>query len=417
MNHEISIIERVISIDYGETIVQNGVKSDKLTIIFDNEWKSLDSIVVVFENGDEVIKVAIVDDTNTVDVPWEVLQDIGDLYVTVVGYVGDEMRVVTEKMVEPFKVVPSGSIDGEQNQDPTPDALQQSMTIINERLVELELKRIEMNKEFEELKAQLINQVIPDGSVTTEKVDFLPLSIANGGTGGTTEREARNNLLSGTKNYQVYSEDLENSTVKICAIGDDGSYIGKGNFGTFKPSKIKDWIFEKIRSVFGFSEDNILPASNGGTGVTSLADLRNALGLGSNLGTLDVANGGTGATSIAGILSNLGIKAHISSVGKSGNWKYVKFDNGMAILHYQKGHTASETMTQGAVYSYKETTISFPFALSRYVPIASTDITGYHDIYVTWTGDSSLIYRFSDLGKGSTLGNACKAHVFILGWV
>ncbi|QWY81840.1 minor tail protein [Microbacterium phage Honk] len=52
-----------------------------------------------------------------------------------------------------------------------------------------------------------------------------------------------------------------------------------------------------------------VPVSKGGTGVTTLNALRNALGLGSSTGApLPVANGGTGATGVSlALLANLGI--------------------------------------------------------------------------------------------------------------
>ena len=48
-----------------------------------------------------------------------------------------------------------------------------------------------------------------------------------------------------------------------------------------------------------------LPIANGGTGATTAASARNALGLGNTTGALPIANGGTGATTAAGAVSNL----------------------------------------------------------------------------------------------------------------
>lgn len=47
--------------------------------------------------------------------------------------------------------------------------------------------------------------------------------------------------------------------------------------------------------------------AHGGTGATSVAAARNALGLGNTAGALPVANGGTGATSAADARTNLGV--------------------------------------------------------------------------------------------------------------
>ncbi|WIC89443.1 minor tail protein [Microbacterium phage BAjuniper] len=44
-----------------------------------------------------------------------------------------------------------------------------------------------------------------------------------------------------------------------------------------------------------------LPVANGGTGQTTLAAARNAMGLGNTTGALPVANGGTGATTVQGV--------------------------------------------------------------------------------------------------------------------
>lgn len=49
-----------------------------------------------------------------------------------------------------------------------------------------------------------------------------------------------------------------------------------------------------------------LPISKGGTGATTAAAARNALGLGNTAGALPVANGGTGASNAAAARSNLG---------------------------------------------------------------------------------------------------------------
>ena len=50
-----------------------------------------------------------------------------------------------------------------------------------------------------------------------------------------------------------------------------------------------------------------VPISKGGTGATTAAGARNALGLGNTTGAVPVANGGTGATSAAAARTNLGV--------------------------------------------------------------------------------------------------------------
>ena len=50
-----------------------------------------------------------------------------------------------------------------------------------------------------------------------------------------------------------------------------------------------------------------LPIANGGTGATTVAAARNALGLGNTSGALPIANGGTGATTVAAARNALGL--------------------------------------------------------------------------------------------------------------
>ena len=51
---------------------------------------------------------------------------------------------------------------------------------------------------------------------------------------------------------------------------------------------------------------------NGGTGATTVADARNALGLGNTSGAVPIANGGTGATNASDARSNLGAASRVS---------------------------------------------------------------------------------------------------------
>lgn len=65
--------------------------------------------------------------------------------------------------------------------------------------------------------------------------------------------------------------------------------------------------------------EDVLPVSKGGTGSTSVAGIRNTLGLGNTSGSLPVANGGTGAGNAAAARENLGAAAedHTHSLSDS----------------------------------------------------------------------------------------------------
>ena len=69
-----------------------------------------------------------------------------------------------------------------------------------------------------------------------------------------------------------------------------------------------------------YDSASVIPVSGGGTGQTSAAGIRNAIGLGNTTGALPVANGGHGATSAKQGLINLGIfyAATLPSSGTDG---------------------------------------------------------------------------------------------------
>lgn len=57
----------------------------------------------------------------------------------------------------------------------------------------------------------------------------------------------------------------------------------------------------------GDAKFKVLPIAGGGTGQTTVAGVRNVLGLGNTDGALPIANGGTGATTPEAARKNLGI--------------------------------------------------------------------------------------------------------------
>lgn len=72
----------------------------------------------------------------------------------------------------------------------------------------------------------------------------------------------------------------------------------------------------------------VLPIAGGGTGQTTVAGVRNILGLGNTDGALPIANGGTGADNANTALSNLGILGAIVNASVSGKTiTFTKKDN------------------------------------------------------------------------------------------
>ena len=141
------------------------------------------------------------------------------------------------------------------------------------------------------------------------------LTVAKGGTGGTSAKAAQNSLLN---DMNVSSDALTDSSM---LVGYNAS-PSASNGAVHKRSVLTIWnyVVGKIRSTFGFTSSNVLSVSHGGTGLTSNPSMLVNLGSGntSNVlsssprpgvtGTLPVSHGGTGATAPGvDMLSNLGI--------------------------------------------------------------------------------------------------------------
>ena len=141
------------------------------------------------------------------------------------------------------------------------------------------------------------------------------LSVAKGGTGGTTAKAAQNSLLN---DMNASSDALSDSSM---LVGYNASpSASNGAVHKRSASTVWDYVAGKIRSTFGFSSSNVLPVSHGGTGLTANPSMLVNLGSASAsnvlsssprpgvTGTLPVSHGGTGATAPGvDMLKNLGI--------------------------------------------------------------------------------------------------------------
>lgn len=173
-----------------------------------------------------------------------------------------------------------------------------------------------------------------------------------------------------------------------------------------------------------------LPVVNGGTGATTAAAARIALGLATPaLDAVPIANGGTGATTVAAALASLGItgaytKANIlgtvsqvSGVPTGSAFQFVSNANGMAIKY------ADGTMECWSTTAYNSSSISsqsgaiffgapaapqsFPVAFTS-VPTVSQNFEGA--AVVCWAAPNGLstnaawggVYPFSDTTRGAT---------------
>ena len=129
-----------------------------------------------------------------------------------------------------------------------------------------------------------------------------------------------------------------------------------------------------------------LPIANGGTGATTVAAARNALGLGNTSGAVPVANGGTGATTAAAARTNLGITlANLGAAASSHN--------------HAAGNITSGTLAKARLpfkFAYGSTTINGSAAVS--ISYSSAGFTSVPYVFVTystsssnWSGDNGAI--------------------------
>ena len=97
-------------------------------------------------------------------------------------------------------------------------------------------------------------------------------------------------------------------------------------------------LFETDIHLFGVGE-----GSKGGTGATTAAAARNALGLGNTTGAVPIANGGTGATTAANARTNLGITLANLGAAASGHSHALTAATITGTLPISKGGTGATT--------------------------------------------------------------------------
>lgn len=112
MKYQIAVVDRSTVFRNDSRAVAHCVRGDTIEVEFDTEWNEVDHLVANFVNrADGERKTIDMTSTRTVEIPWEVMRTQGEMYVTFIGWVGDERRYVTKLMDNPFIIQKAEAVD------------------------------------------------------------------------------------------------------------------------------------------------------------------------------------------------------------------------------------------------------------------------------------------------------------------
>lgn len=114
--HVVNVHNRSISIAENPTIVEDGISVNQLDLKFDDEWNGLDINYFLSVGDGKSSRFQWYGEP--VDIPAALIREPGVLYVGVIGYKGDTVRLTTSHMLTPFKVVKQSV--GEEVEPPEP---------------------------------------------------------------------------------------------------------------------------------------------------------------------------------------------------------------------------------------------------------------------------------------------------------
>ena len=171
-----------------------------------------------------------------------------------------------------------------------------------------------IRKFFTDIKAAVTGLTISGRTITYTKAD---------GTTGTLTTQDTTYSNATTSAAGLMSAEDKTKLNGIAAVAQVNSVTGvKGNAETnyrtgnvnITPANIGAAAASHNHSASNINSGTLsadrlptVPVSKGGTGATTAAGARNALGLGNTTGAVPVANGGTGATTAAAARANLGV--------------------------------------------------------------------------------------------------------------
>lgn len=123
MDHRVSVRDRTVTIERKRWLVQNGIGADYLVLDLDEEFSSMESVTVTLVSSSAASPAVMTYTGEPIRIPERILERQGMLRVTVTGYTGDDVRVVTRSMrdEEAVAIVPSGELGtAETSEEDTP---------------------------------------------------------------------------------------------------------------------------------------------------------------------------------------------------------------------------------------------------------------------------------------------------------
>ena len=130
--HDIRIEDRKIFYARNDRTVQHCVAGDSLRIAWDSEWGYMTSVAAIFVNAADGERKTMDASGGECVIPWEVLQTEGRVFVTLIGYINTEKRIVTQKMERPFLVNESGDVYDTLLPEVTEDVLQKVFEAVDD---------------------------------------------------------------------------------------------------------------------------------------------------------------------------------------------------------------------------------------------------------------------------------------------